>query len=136
LREKETHNQQKFIGFLLQRPYQCFKFIGLKTVSVFKNYEFTLHACHNFKPTLIWNSTFIYIYIYILYIYIYIFFFFLILITIFVHVIFSLATWQPPFRLFSSPVTCNKAKTHRGLAGGASFDAQVNWESERERVII
>jgi hypothetical protein len=39
--------------------------------------------------------------------------------------------WRGSLRFASSPVTCNKGKTRRGLAGGASSDAQVSRESKR-----
>jgi len=45
-----------------------------------------------------------------------------------------LSWWRGSLRFVSSPVTCNKGKTRRGLAGGASSDAQVS--RENKRVII
>jgi hypothetical protein len=47
-----------------------------------------------------------------------------------------LAWWRDSLRFVPSYITCNKAKTRRGLASGASSDTQVSWKCEREKMII
>jgi hypothetical protein len=53
-----------------------------------------------------------------------------------VDVIFIMITWQPSIRPFAYNLQQSKdpsgAKTSRGLAGGASSNAQVSKESEYE----